>query len=71
MIIKTETTIAFNPAVEFHAMEEFERDHPDWKKVDDSTVATYFVKTEVFGAELSNCDDCYFLDHFGPNDEVN
>lgn len=52
MIIKTETTIAFNPAVEFQAMEEFERDHPDWKKVSDSTVATYFVKTEIVSMEL-------------------
>ena len=71
MIIKTETTISFDPVREFQAILDFERDHEDWRKVDDSTIATYFVKTEVFGAELSNCDDCYFLDHFGPNDEVN
>ena len=52
MIIKTETTIAFNPATEFHAMEEFERGHPDWRKVDDSTVATYFTKTDLVSVEL-------------------
>lgn len=56
MIIKTETTVSFDPVREFQAMLDFERDHEDWQKIDDSTVATYFVKIEVFGAELSNCD---------------
>ena len=52
MIIKTETTVSFDPVREFQAILDFERDHEDWQKIDDSTIATYFVKTDIVSVEL-------------------
>lgn len=52
MIIKTETTVSFDPVRELQAILDFERDHEDWQKIDDSTVATYFVKTDIVSVEL-------------------
>lgn len=48
MFIKTNIRISFDPIAEYCDILEFEKEHPDYVKHEDSTLATTFEKTDIY-----------------------